>query len=138
MKLKSVGLFVLIVLLAVSLGACSSSTKATKSQASVQQPAQASKPFTGDTGKFKDSKHPATMAKAEPQAVKLTVSDVHFDYDKYNIKPGDANLLKQDYAWFKANPSGHVTIEGNCDERGSVGTQSGPRPEAGRRNEEAP
>jgi peptidoglycan-associated lipoprotein len=46
--------------------------------------------------------------------------DVHFDYDRYNIRPADVDILKKDYAWFKANPNGHVTIEGNCDERGSI------------------
>ncbi len=48
------------------------------------------------------------------------LKDVHFDFDRYTIRPADTQILKQDYAWLKAHPTAHVTIEGNCDERGSI------------------
>ena len=49
------------------------------------------------------------------------LQDINFDFDKYNIRPGDADILKQDANnWFKANPGKKVWIEGNCDERGTV------------------
>jgi len=119
MNFRSAGLFVLVVLLVVSLGACSSSTKAAKSQAPAQTAQAASKPSTGDTGKFKSSM-PSTTARQESAPAMVTLKDVHFDFDRYNIRPGDADILKQDYAWLKAHPTAHVTIEGNCDERGSI------------------
>ena len=53
-----------------------------------------------------------------PPVVQL--KDINFDFDRYNIRPGDAEMLKQDVEWFKANQGRKVRIEGNCDERGTV------------------
>lgn len=48
------------------------------------------------------------------------LKDVHFDFDKYLIRPQDTEILKQDFSWLKANPGTRVRVEGNCDERGTV------------------
>ena len=56
-------------------------------------------------------------APAEVSAAGL--AEIYFDFDKYNIRPGDAEILKKDYEWFGSNSS-RVRIEGNCDERGTV------------------
>ena len=45
---------------------------------------------------------------------------INFDFDKYNVRPGDAEILKKNLDWFKANPGTKVRVEGNCDERGTV------------------
>jgi len=45
---------------------------------------------------------------------------INFDYDKYNVRPGDAEILKKNLDWFKSNPATKTRIEGNCDERGTV------------------
>jgi peptidoglycan-associated lipoprotein len=58
-------------------------------------------------------------APAPAPAVAAYLNDIYFDFDKYNIRPGDAEILKKNYDWFTANP-GRVRIEGNCDERGTV------------------
>jgi peptidoglycan-associated lipoprotein len=44
---------------------------------------------------------------------------IYFDFDKYDIRPGDAKMLDGDAAWLKANPNNLVLIEGHCDERGT-------------------
>ena len=44
---------------------------------------------------------------------------VHFDFDKYNIRPDAAEVLKNKAAWLKENPDVSVIIEGHCDERGT-------------------
>jgi len=44
---------------------------------------------------------------------------VHFDYDKYNIKPEYVEGLKKNADWIKENPQYRILIEGHCDERGS-------------------
>ena len=59
----------------------------------------------------------AGEAPAEVSAAGL--AEIYFDFDKYNIRPGDAEILKKDYEWFGSNSS-RVRIEGNCDERGTV------------------
>jgi len=120
MKLKLAGLFVLVVLLVAALSACSSASKATKGQTSLAQASQpASKPMLADTGKAARTMPSTTAMKTTATAMAM-LRDIHFDYDRYNIRPADVEILKQDYAWFKTNPAAHVTVEGNCDERGSI------------------
>ncbi len=46
------------------------------------------------------------------------LKDVFFDFDKYDIRPGDAKVLDTNAAWLKTNNS-LVLIEGHCDERGT-------------------
>lgn len=47
------------------------------------------------------------------------LKDVHFDFDKYEIRPADAEILDANAAWMKANPDYLVLVEGHCDERGT-------------------
>jgi peptidoglycan-associated lipoprotein len=47
------------------------------------------------------------------------LQDIHFDFDKYNIRPGDAKILDANAGWLKSNPNHLVLIEGHCDERGT-------------------
>ena len=46
------------------------------------------------------------------------LKDVFFDFDRYDIRPGDARLLDTNAAWLKTNDN-LVLIEGHCDERGT-------------------
>jgi peptidoglycan-associated lipoprotein len=46
------------------------------------------------------------------------LKDIHFDFDKYDIRPGDAKILDANATWLKSN-SALVLIEGHCDERGT-------------------
>ena len=48
------------------------------------------------------------------------LKDIHFDFDKYNIRRGDAEILKGNAALLKKNPKIKIQIEGHCDERGTV------------------
>ena len=47
------------------------------------------------------------------------LKDIHFDFDKYDIRPGDAKTLDTNAGWLKSNPNHLVLIEGHCDERGT-------------------
>jgi len=44
---------------------------------------------------------------------------IHFDFDKYAIRPGDAKILDANAEWLKSNPDSLLLIEGHCDERGT-------------------
>jgi peptidoglycan-associated lipoprotein len=46
------------------------------------------------------------------------LKDVFFDFDRYDIRAGDAKVLDTNAAWLKTNDS-LVLIEGHCDERGT-------------------
>jgi peptidoglycan-associated lipoprotein len=56
-----------------------------------------------------------------PSEFKATESlkDIHFDFDKYEIRPEDARILDADAAWLKSRPNDLMLIEGHCDERGT-------------------
>jgi peptidoglycan-associated lipoprotein len=45
--------------------------------------------------------------------------DIYFDFDKYDIRPGDAKVLDANAAWLKSRDNYLVLIEGHCDERGT-------------------
>ncbi len=48
------------------------------------------------------------------------LKDIHFNFDKYDIRPEDAALLKENAALLKKFANVKVQIEGHCDERGTV------------------
>ena len=47
------------------------------------------------------------------------MKDIHFDFDRYIIMSGDKTILKQVADTLRKNSNLKVTIEGNCDERGT-------------------
>lgn len=44
---------------------------------------------------------------------------VYFDFDKYDLSPEARAQLDKQAAWLKQYPNITVTVEGNCDERGT-------------------
>jgi len=46
--------------------------------------------------------------------------DIHFDFDRYNIRPEEAEVLKENSALLKKYPGMKFQIEGHCDERGTA------------------
>jgi len=56
---------------------------------------------------------PATFAEND------NVKTIYFDFDRYDIRPGDAKTLEADAAWLKTHDV-LILIEGQCDERGTA------------------
>jgi peptidoglycan-associated lipoprotein len=48
------------------------------------------------------------------------LDDVHFDFDKSDIRDDAKPVLQKDAEWMQKWGSTQVTIEGHCDERGSA------------------
>ena len=48
------------------------------------------------------------------------LSDINFDFDKSNIRPGDGQILSDHAAFLLKNKHAKIVIEGNCDERGTA------------------
>jgi peptidoglycan-associated lipoprotein len=48
------------------------------------------------------------------------LQDVHFDYDRYDLRQEDRSTLQANAQWLKDNPKAKVEIEGHCDDRGTV------------------
>jgi len=45
--------------------------------------------------------------------------DIHFDFDKYDIRTAAKPILQKIASHLLKNPSLHILIEGHCDERGT-------------------
>lgn len=48
------------------------------------------------------------------------LKDVHFDYDRYDLRSEDRSVLQHNADWLKQNSSAKVEVEGHCDDRGTV------------------
>src|ERR1700730_15867308 len=55
-----------------------------------------------------------------PAPEKIILRGVHFDFDKYNIRPQDAAVLDEAAEILKAHPNVTVNVNGYCDAIGSV------------------
>jgi len=47
------------------------------------------------------------------------LKDIHFDFDKYDIRPEDTEILKENAALLMKYPKVKIQVEGHCDERGT-------------------
>ena len=63
---------------------------------------------------------PAPVASlTDEQLFQQNVRDVYFNYDKFDLRPGDSGTAQQDAAFLAKHPGFKVLIAGHCDERGS-------------------
>ncbi len=91
-------------------------------------------PVTQQTEPVQQSKTPDEMAakKGESESVMSSdikqphedgkegmFADIMFDYDKYDVKESYKSELQAVAAWMTKNSSATVSVEGNCDERGT-------------------
>jgi peptidoglycan-associated lipoprotein len=112
MKTKSFGLILFVILASLSLGGCGCFMQQMKGEAP-PPPAPQAQVVAPEV-------KPVIPVAAPPAAPVILMKDVNFDFDKYNIRPGDAEILKQNAEWFKANDGKKARIEGYCDERGTI------------------
>jgi len=78
--------------------------------------------LSGNGNPARDTKLQAAppLASNDQQQFEGSMKDVHFDFDKSDLRPEDQATLQQDADWLKAHPEVLVTLEGDADERGSV------------------
>jgi peptidoglycan-associated lipoprotein len=126
MKIKSFCLLLFAIVLGFSLIGCSCARQAMKGEAAPPKAPEEKKIAAMEEKKevaaAQEQPAPVAAAPAQPAAETpaVALNAVYFDFDKYNIRPGDAEILKSNLEWFKANPNKKARIEGNCDERGTV------------------
>ncbi len=63
---------------------------------------------------------PPPPAPSDAELFAQNVKDIYFDYDAYDLRPGDQSTLQADAQFLQAHPNITFTIEGHCDERGST------------------
>lgn len=95
-----------------------------KKVAEPEQKPVAETPVTGE--KKAPAEEAAAYAAKKEAAVKevapkvRALESIHFDFDKYNIRPPDREILARHAEWLKNNKEAKLTIEGHCDERGTA------------------
>lgn len=47
------------------------------------------------------------------------LTDVHFDYNDFTIRPQDSEILRSNATWLSQHANAKAQVEGHCDERGS-------------------
>ncbi|MDP9266810.1 MAG: OmpA family protein [Acidobacteriota bacterium] len=62
----------------------------------------------------------STISLSDEQMFAQNVKDVFFDYDSYEIRADQQGALPQSAAFLKQHPNWKITVEGHCDERGSI------------------
>src|SRR5256884_1364105 len=64
---------------------------------------------------------PGSPARPDPREFTVTavLRDIHFEFDRYDIRPEDARVLEANAESLKSNPSWRVLIEGHADQRGT-------------------
>ena len=138
---KSISIIVPILCLGLLFGGCPKKT-VVKEQPSVQMSEEAgrleadraAKDKERELGKIKEEEakkaregdfEKSLVAKREPGIEgevfeSNLLKDIHFDFDNYDIRPGDAGILSENATLLKKNPKVKIQIEGHCDERGTV------------------
>jgi peptidoglycan-associated lipoprotein len=112
MKKKSFGLILFVILASLSLGGCGCFMQQMKGETPPPQAPQAQ--IVAPEAK------PVIPVAPAPGVPVIAMKDINFDFDKYNIRPADAEILKGNAEWFKANSGKKARIEGYCDERGTI------------------
>ena len=108
----------------LSLWGCPKKTEVTASPESQSQtekiaapttPASTEKGASEAKDKMKsDSSNEKSGAMAEG------LKPIYFDFDKSVVRHDAKAVMKANAEWLKANPGAKISIEGNCDERGTV------------------
>jgi peptidoglycan-associated lipoprotein len=62
----------------------------------------------------------SSIVPGSAEDLRVNVGDtVHFAYNQYNIEDNDKATLQRQATWLQKYPSVRVTVEGDCDERGT-------------------
>lgn len=105
-----------VVFASLLIAACASSPKAVSPQ--VSQPADTNASAAVSTSSVDTAEIESKKLAAEIQA--LQKQSIYFDFDKSDIKPEFKDVIVKQAEFIKEHKNDVVTVEGNCDERGST------------------
>jgi peptidoglycan-associated lipoprotein len=120
---KIVSILVLMLCLGLIMAGCPKKT-VVKEEPSIKKEEALAKPEAKREQGAKEFEK-SLVAKKEPGIEgevleSKLLKDIHFDFDKYNIRPGDAEILNENAVLLKKYSKVKIQIEGHCDERGTV------------------
>jgi outer membrane protein OmpA-like peptidoglycan-associated protein len=76
-------------------------------------------PITVTASDNRDGRATATTTIQVVRRTEIVFEDVHFDFDRFNLRPDALKILDDAVAKLQANPDIQVTVEGHCDSIGS-------------------
>jgi peptidoglycan-associated lipoprotein len=113
-------------LLAITAAGCARTPKISAPAATVPMAARtlaAESPTDGDAAAVIEYRERETIITERPQPSEFSeaaeVRTIFFDFDRADIRPGDAKTLEANAAWLKTHEV-LVLIAGQCDERGTA------------------
>lgn len=126
----------IVLLLVVAITGCKKYTRAPEEADQTKQPGmEETMETTAETGikeemvedmvvaREDDISETAMSAEEREKALieeaKTVFRDIHFDYDKYNIRAEDRPILDSVAEFLNKNDDLNIVIEGHCDERGT-------------------
>ena len=89
-----------------------------KEEAAVKQAPAEATPMKAPEEQKLDEAAMAAAAQADKEASQFV--DIHFAFDRFDLRPDARKVLDVHAKWLKAHPEFTVRIEGSCDERGTV------------------
>ncbi|MEW5807707.1 MAG: peptidoglycan-associated lipoprotein Pal [Acidobacteriota bacterium] len=133
-RAKWMALVLILFIIASAMLLVSCPRKAKKEPA---QPATEIPPFTPAQEKIEKTPapvevkeswlEPATKEEDLPEVafidelnMKKLLKTVYFDFDKYDLREDTIATLKENTKWLRENPQYQITLEGHCDERGTI------------------
>jgi peptidoglycan-associated lipoprotein len=60
------------------------------------------------------------LSSDQQQQFEQGVKDVHFDFDRADLRDEERAILSANAEWLKAHPDMIITLEGNADDRGDI------------------
>jgi len=123
MRIRQALTCVTVLSFAALLGACGTTKPAATADASAQSaaPRGAAQPAPAPVQQAKPGAAP-TGARVHPlddPSGALSKRSVFYEFDKSDITPQYRGLVEAHARYLRDNPNARVTVEGNCDERGS-------------------
>ncbi len=90
----------------------------TAEQPAEETPGLVKEPEVSEIETTEVAEAPAEM-KVPEEEKKEVLRDIHFDFDRYDVKDEDKPVLRAIADWMIDNPGSRLLIEGHCDERGT-------------------
>ena len=76
-------------------------------------------PSSSSTGGFGNEQNPTNRGGMSSGADSSMFRTIYFDFDRSDLRPDAREGLQANASYLKSNSGVSITIEGNCDERGS-------------------
>jgi len=60
------------------------------------------------------------LTSEQQQQFEQEIKDIHFDFNRADVRDEDRSILSSDAEWLKAHPDVMITLEGDADARGDI------------------